>query len=242
MLALIRNILFISCKCDCETKEILYLRIINCENGNGDLVDTGFLNNKSTYNLDFAYKQESCSVSICLHIGTLPILTLALGVSKPSLSLVKCTENIGKNGCDNDFILYPDNIFIDSTKHHGKIICWQGVFFVSKFEFKYHHSFFTNFSNGAGSTKTGKDFSSEIIKSTDLHYFRKPIGISGLETNTDVFKFRFVFVWNGFFSNLFRKITFETEQFNFIVHNDGKLVLNKTIKHKRCGRCTVFNQ
>ncbi|KAF7685505.1 hypothetical protein CDIK_3746 [Cucumispora dikerogammari] len=241
MLALIRNILFISCKCDCDAKEILYLRIINCENENGDLIDTGFWKNWSSYNLDFAYKQESCSVFIYLHIGTLPII-LAQNVSIPSLNLVKCTENIGKNGCDNDFILYPDNICQDSTKHYGEFICLNGVFYVFNFEFKYHHSFFSNFWNGVASTETGKGFSGEIIQSTDLNCFSIPIGISGLETNTDVFKFRFLFVCNDFFGNFFRKITFETELFNFNLHNDGKLVLNKTIKHKRCERCIVFNQ
>ncbi|KAF7684831.1 hypothetical protein CDIK_4420, partial [Cucumispora dikerogammari] len=92
MLLLIFNLLSISNCCDCETEGMIDLTIINCRRQRGELLDTGFLNNKSSYRLALLYKESFWQINITLHVGIVENISIIDDIYNIEVS--KCTENI----------------------------------------------------------------------------------------------------------------------------------------------------
>ncbi|KAF7690766.1 hypothetical protein CDIK_2653 [Cucumispora dikerogammari] len=240
MLVLICKLLFISCSCDCEAEDVFDLRIINCENEKGDLVDTGFLIDKYTYKIKLTYNEEFWSISICLHIGSIQNFTV---VEIDPKVLLKCTEDIGKGNCNNGFITgFNQDVDFSPSTNVDDFFSSMSCVGVYKFSFDSKQAFFSLDRTVVSNQKANKHFSEEIIKLTRLNYFRKKLGIFGGGIKTSMFKFRFVYnARNCFNSSIFKKITFETEPFGFSLNKNGTLVLNKLKKLEKCGMRLGFN-
>ncbi|KAF7694679.1 hypothetical protein CDIK_2039 [Cucumispora dikerogammari] len=242
MLDLIFNLLFISCPRVGKTGELFELRIINCEDSNGNLVDSGFRSNKSFCKLKLVYDKNFWSIYISLYIGILPHDLHVIHEKRPEM--IKDTENIVMGRFDKGFLSgYDDFEFIWADRYVDKKIDQYGYVdeyvivtknIQSKIPFKCHND----------RAKKKIRSSVDLIKSTNLFYFRQFLGISGDKIEKTKFKFKFIYKvrHNIDFRSIFKTITFETEKFEFSANEDGTLRLTKTIKSKCCFNNLDLNQ
>ncbi|KAF7696431.1 hypothetical protein CDIK_1890 [Cucumispora dikerogammari] len=234
MFSLIYNLLNIPHHAAGSRNEKSNLKIINCVNENGDLVDDDFFANESSYELELSYNGEYWCINVFLYFGMFSWNLIKMGVCT---QLHKYQENIVMNGYDNGFVLnYVDDLKTNPRREneikgakngriaHDKQLYWGPQPCISAKDNK--------FNNPA----VHSDFCVECNKTTRTNYFRKTLGILKEKIATTVFKFiiecRVTLSCRWEFE--IYTITYETEQFRFDEDEDGNLIIKKVLNMERC--------
>ncbi|KAF7685967.1 hypothetical protein CDIK_3284 [Cucumispora dikerogammari] len=141
-------------------------------------------------------------------------------LQQTSLEMVKYTENIVMVCCDKNFILnYNGYKIIVPTKHINNIFNENDFFVMYKLAHKHKQSKYASICDIVFGLQTYKGSSVDLNKPIKILYLRRSLSISGDKIKKNKFKFTFVYkVVDIRFSDLFKKITFESEQFKFSVN------------------------
>ncbi|KAF7685093.1 hypothetical protein CDIK_4158, partial [Cucumispora dikerogammari] len=187
MLVLIYILSIISDQEKAFGEERLDVKITNCVDENGELVELPFIENGCIYTLNLCQKEENCFLSFDLIIK---FSSLVIIYKRITPQLVKCTENISLKSFHNDFVVEfnnQSNIYniksdFSQDPYSESTIITQRVNIA--FNSHYH------------------DYRKEKCHSNDLCYcidcwnksksitqFRKELGIIGDKIKTTKFKF-----------------------------------------------------
>ncbi|KAF7689857.1 hypothetical protein CDIK_2819 [Cucumispora dikerogammari] len=238
MFSLIYNLLNIPSHAAGSRNEKSNLKIINCVNENGDLVDTNFFRNESSYELELSYNGEYWCIIVFLYIGFLPSNLSILTCD--SSQFVKYRENIVMSGYDNGFVLNNvDDLKTLSRDDYGTkedkngyIIPFQHLYWCSQPCISHNYNKFNN-------PPVHSNFCVVCNKTTRTNHFRKTLGILKEKIATTVFKFTIgcqVACWGvpGFYT-----ITYETARFKFDEDEEGNLIIKKVLNIERCHKTVL---
>ncbi|KAF7697492.1 hypothetical protein CDIK_1679 [Cucumispora dikerogammari] len=209
------------------------LKIINCVNENGDLINTGFLRDESSYKIELSYSEFLWDITVFLNIGIIPYGWA--GVTCDSIEFVKYNENMGNCGYDNGIVLKKvddlktssPHYFVNGEEENGYIISFQHRFWDTQPCISPNYNKFNN-------PPVHKGFCVECNKTTRTNYFRKTLGILNEKIDTTVFKFRIVCKVECWHNQTVFTITYETKRFRFSEDEEGNLVLKKARKVETC--------
>ncbi|KAF7685215.1 hypothetical protein CDIK_4036 [Cucumispora dikerogammari] len=231
MLNIIYNFLFIVCCGDPEI-ERLQLRITDCIDEKRNLVDTGFINNKSSYTLQLSNIDQYWCLSLFLHIGE---ISETMECRSSNTKLVKCCEKIVIGDCNNVFLLENnDNMPFYPVGWNNKMEVEDNTNHHFLFGREYTRPYFVSIYETFPKYQKTKSSMSESLKSTRKKYFRKALGISGAGIITTEFKFIFELIVHDEQYDALKLITFETEPFGLNENAEGDLVINNPIVRKHC--------
>ncbi|KAF7685038.1 hypothetical protein CDIK_4213 [Cucumispora dikerogammari] len=232
MFSLIYNLLNIPHHAAGSRIEKSNLKIINCVNDNGDLVDTDFFRSESSYELELSYSGGYWCISIFLYIVIFPC---NLSKMRVNTQLHKYKENIVMSGYDNGFVLNyvdrsnPNWVFENEIKDdkNGKIAHVKRMYWCTQTCILDNYNMFNN-------PAVHSDFCVECNKTTRTNYFRKTLGILNEKIATTEFKFIIECQFTCWRLPRLYTITYETERFKFDDDEEGNFFIKKVLNIERC--------
>ncbi|KAF7689937.1 hypothetical protein CDIK_2738 [Cucumispora dikerogammari] len=237
MFSLIYNLLYISYQTESSRNEKTNLKIINCVNKKGDLVDDFFLS-ESSYQLTLLYDERCWVIYFDLYIRSLRFEVQ--DIVSLSSEFVKYNENIGICGNVSGFVVFFDDD-LNSHKGYSANLEQTETDIINKetLSYKWSYPCKTPKKNLVYDQLVIEDSCLESDKTTRTNYIRKALGILKNRINVFVFKIRIIceVIRRDQEQNVI--ITFETESFGFSEDEGGNLVLKKAKKLRSCHKSLV---
>ncbi|KAF7685085.1 hypothetical protein CDIK_4166 [Cucumispora dikerogammari] len=230
MMFLIYSLLTIFCTWNPSRAELRIVRIINCVDENGDLVDSKLITSMSRYSLYFVTSGTYWQLSVYLDFNS---ASHTLEIKESSSKLVKCTEEIIISNCDTGCLINVSNDKYITTRQFFPRSKFKGEWYTANTEARIEFSL-NNQPTCKGYSKTykSKDLSTKSKYGMEISRVKSMLGISRNKIKTASFKVILTFVTRDRNTQAVRKTTVETIPFYFSENEDGTVVLCTSTEHK----------